>query len=53
MDMEICPYKIHTARDRPSPYAKAWRYFFRSAGACLPRVSEAANDGEGQALALR
>ena len=25
----------------------------RSAGACPPRVSEAANDGEGQALALR
>ena len=25
----------------------------RSAGACPPQVSEAANDGEGQALALR
>ena len=29
------------------------RFFHRSAGACPPRVSGAANDGEGQALALR
>ena len=40
------------ARDRPSPYGEG-PFFYRSAGACPPRMLESADDGEGQALALR
>ena len=41
------------ARDRPSPYGEGGDVFYRSAGACPPRSLECADDGEGQALALR
>ena len=41
------------ACEGPSPTMKGKRYFYRSAGACPPRSVECADDGEGQALALR
>ena len=50
------------ARDRPSPYGEGWRFFIVARGARMPhahpsgfhtRALDCANDGEGQALALR
>ena len=38
------------ARDRPSPYDEGG-VFYRSAGACPPRVLECADNGEGNPLA--
>ena len=40
------------ARDRPSPYGGGG-VFYRSAGACPPRMSGRPQHGERQALALR
>ena len=47
------PVDRSMARDRPSPYVKRSRSGYRSAGACPPRSLDSADDGEGQALALR
>ena len=45
-----CPRPRTMARDRPSPYGNA-RRFFRSAGDRPPRTLECAYDGEGNPLA--
>ena len=52
------PVDRSMARDRPSPYGPGGRFVkkmarYRSAGACPPRSLGYADDGEGQALALR
>ena len=38
------------ARDRPSPYGEGVAFFYRSAGACPPRLSGRPQPGEGNPL---